>query len=58
MLKDDQIMSNVERIRELPALIVHNRLDMVCPLIGAWRLHKALPASKLIIVPEKGMSDR
>ena len=54
MLKDDQIMSNVERIRELPALIVHNRLDMVCPLIGAWRLHKALPASKLIIVPEKG----
>lgn len=45
MLKDDQIMSNVERIRELPALIVHNRLDMVCPLIGAWRLHKALPAS-------------
>lgn len=54
MLKDDQIMSNIERIRELPALIVHNRLDMVCPLIGAWRLHKALPASKLIIVPEKG----
>lgn len=54
MLKDDQIMSNVERIRELPALIVHNRLDMVCPLIGAWRLHKALPASKLVIVPEKG----
>ena len=54
MLKDDQIMSNVERIRELPALIVHNRLDMVCPRIGAWRLHKALPASKLVIVPEKG----
>ena len=27
---------------------------MVCPLIGAWRLHKALPASKLVIVPEKG----
>lgn len=54
MLKDDQIMSNIERIRELPALIVHNRLDMVCPLIGAWRLHKALPASKLVIVPEKG----
>ncbi len=54
MLKPDQIMNNIDRIRHLPALIVHNRLDMVCPLIGAWRLHKALPASKLVIVPEKG----
>lgn len=54
MLKDDQIMSDIERIRHLPVLIVHNRLDMVCPLIGAWRLHKALPASRLVIVPEKG----
>lgn len=54
MLKPDQIMCQIDKIRHLPALIVHNRLDMVCPLIGAWRLHKALPASKLVIVPEKG----
>ncbi len=54
MLSHDQIMNNIGSIAELPTLIVHNRLDMVCPLIGAWRLHKALPRSKLVIVAEKG----
>jgi len=27
---------------------------MVCPVRSAWRLHEALPASKLIIVPNAG----
>ena len=54
MLEPEQIMKNLSRIRHLPALIVHNRLDMVCPLKGAFVLHRGLPASKLVIVPEKG----
>ena len=56
MLKPEQIMNATDKISHLPTLIVHNRLDMVCPLIGAWRLHKAMPKSKLVIVPEKGHS--
>ena len=56
MLRSEQIMSAIDKIAHLPTLIVHNRLDMVCPLEGAWRLHKALPQSKLVIVPEKGHS--
>ncbi len=56
MLRPDQIMNAIDKIAHLPTLIVHNRLDMVCPLEGAWRLHKAMPNSKLVVVPEKGHS--
>lgn len=56
MLNSEQIMNDIDKIVHLPTLIVHNRLDMVCPIEGAWRLHKALPKSKLVIVPEKGHS--
>ena len=54
MLKEGEIMRHIDKLRHLPCLIVHNRLDMVCPLIGAYRLHLALPQSKLVIVPAKG----
>ncbi len=53
-LKSNEIMRNVKKIADIPALIVHNRLDFVCPLKNAYDLHKALPNSKLVIVPEKG----
>ena len=29
---------------------------MVCPTISAWELHKELPQSNLIIVPDAGHS--
>ncbi len=54
MLKDDEIIKNVGKIKNIPTIIVHNRLDFVCPLKGAYRLHKGLPKSKLIIIPERG----
>ena len=56
MLADGQIMENIEVIKNIPTLIVHNRLDMVCPLCGAYALHKQLPKSKLVIVPDIGHS--
>lgn len=45
----DQILQKSAGIRHIPALIVHNRLDFCCPVKQAWDLHKALPASRLII---------
>lgn len=53
-MKEDEIIKNIRKISNIPALIVHNRLDFVCPLKGAYRLHKSMPNSKLVIVPEKG----
>lgn len=54
MLEDDEIMDNIGAIRHIPALIVHNRLDFVCPPLNAYRLHKAMQDSKLVLVPDRG----
>ena len=53
-LKENEIFKNIKKISKIPTLIVHNRLDFVCPLKGAYRLHKAMPNSKLVIVPDMG----
>ena len=49
---DGQLLTNARRIRHIPSVIVHGRYDVICPLIDAWDLHKALPKSKLVVVPE------
>ncbi len=54
MLEPNQILKNIRKIKDIPALIIHNRLDFVCPPKGAYKLHKALPKSTLIMVPERG----
>ena len=53
-ISSNQIMDHIDKIRHVPTLIVHNRLDFCCPVSQAYDLHKALPKSKLIIVPDKG----
>lgn len=54
MKSDDQLLDNVSRIRHLPAIIVHGRYDVVCPVENAWELHKRWPESELHIVPDAG----
>lgn len=53
-LRENQILADCPQLANIPVLIVHNRLDMICPVEQAWRLHQALPASRLVIVPELG----
>lgn len=52
--EDGQLLKNIDRIRHIPAVIVHGRYDVVCPLTSAWDLHKAWPEAELIIVPDAG----
>lgn len=54
MLKDLQIVKNIDSISGIPVIIVHNRLDFVCPVYGAYMIHKLVPNSKLVIVPDRG----
>ncbi|BBD80143.1 prolyl aminopeptidase [Aerosticca soli] len=51
---DDQLLRNVDRIRHIPAVIVHGRYDVVCPLRNAWDLHRAWPEAELRIVQDAG----
>jgi proline iminopeptidase len=53
---DDQLLSDVEKVRHLPAVIVQGRYDMVCPAVSAWDLHHAWPGSRLGLVPAAGHS--
>ncbi len=53
-IKENQILINTDTLRYIPTLIVHNRLDMLCPPKGAFDLESRLAKKHLIIVPEKG----
>ncbi|MES1946297.1 proline iminopeptidase [Salinisphaera sp. C84B14] len=54
--RDDQLLENIDRIRDIPCVIVHGRYDVVCPLANAWDLHRAWPEADLRITPDAGHS--
>jgi proline iminopeptidase len=56
MAEPDQILRDVGRLRQIPAVIVQGRYDVVCPLRSAWDLHRAWPEAELCIVPDAGHS--
>jgi len=51
-----QLLSQMPRIAEKPAYLVHGRYDAVCKLENAWQLHRAWPGSVLTIVAQAGHS--
>ncbi|MGE0175271.1 MAG: prolyl aminopeptidase [Oligoflexales bacterium] len=54
--EDGQLLKNVARIRNIPAVIVQGRYDVVCPTTSAWELAKAWPEAELFITPDAGHS--
>ena len=54
--RDDQLLSNVDRIRHIPATIVQGRYDVVCPMRSAWDLHCAWPEATFQVIPDSGHS--
>jgi proline iminopeptidase len=53
---DNYLLDHIERIRHIPAVIVHGRYDVVCPFMSAWDLHQAWPEAALRIIPDAGHS--
>nr|WP_316433785.1 prolyl aminopeptidase [Leptolyngbya sp. NK1-12] len=54
--REDQLLMQCDRIRHLPIVIVQGRYDVVCPMVSAWELHRALPEAEFIVVPDAGHS--
>lgn len=52
--RDDQLLANAGRIRDIPGIIVHGRYDVVTPLKNAWELSQVWPKAELRIVPDSG----
>ena len=53
---DDQLLRDASSLRDIPAVIVQGRYDVVCPLRSAWDLHRAWPQADLQIVADAGHS--
>lgn len=51
---DNYLLEHVDRIRHIPAVIVHGRYDVVCPFMSAWDLHRAWPEAALKVIPDAG----
>ncbi|MBV8776428.1 MAG: prolyl aminopeptidase [Alphaproteobacteria bacterium] len=52
----DDLIARIDRIRQLPAVIVQGRYDMVCPIRSADELARAWPEAEYIVVPDAGHS--
>jgi proline iminopeptidase len=52
--EEDQLLTNVDRIRAIPAVIVQGRYDVVCPFETAWELHERWPEADFRVVVDAG----
>lgn len=55
---DGWLLSQVDRFRHIPAVIVQGRYDVVCPAVSAWDLHRAWPEAEFFMTPDAGHASR
>ena len=55
-LDPDHLLDRIDRITHLPAMIVHGRYDVICPIKTAVTLSAAWPGAALHIVTDAGHS--
>jgi proline iminopeptidase len=53
---ENQLLDNISIIRNIPAIIIQGRYDVVCPPTTAYELHYKWPESELVIAPFSGHS--
>ena len=54
MENESQLLDNVDKIRDIPTIIVQGRYDVVCPMQSSWDLHKAWPEANYVVVADAG----
>ena len=55
-LEENQIIKNADKLKNIPAVIVQGRYDLICPMESAWELHQAWPKAELNIIADAGHS--
>lgn len=53
-INENQILDNCDKLKNIPAIIIHGRYDLVCPLEAGLHLHQKLPQSEFIVLPNAG----
>jgi proline iminopeptidase len=53
-LDDDALLADAHRVRDIPGVMVHGRLDLGAPLAAPYELAERWPESELIVVDGEG----
>ncbi len=53
-LEPGALLRGAERLRRIPGVLVHGRLDVSSPLDNAWLLARAWPDAELVVVDDAG----
>ena len=53
---ENQLLDDIDKIRDIPTVIIQGRYDVVCPMQTAYDLHQAFPEAQLVVVPDAGHS--
>jgi proline iminopeptidase len=53
-LEEGQLWRDIGKIRDIPITLVNGRYDAICPPVTAYRLHRELPKSTLVIAEGAG----
>ena len=53
-MKSNEILDNIHKIKDIETLIIHDRLDLICPFKGAYDVAQALNKVRFVIVPAFG----
>jgi proline iminopeptidase len=57
-LKEGQLFNNAYKLKDIPTFLINGRYDVICPPKTAYKLHKLLPKSQLIIAEASGHSSQ
>ena len=55
-MAEGALLEGIGKIREIPAVIVQGRYDIICPIVTADELHQAWPEADYRVVPDAGHS--
>jgi proline iminopeptidase len=53
-LEDGALLREAHRLRGIPAVLIHGRLDLGSPLGTAWELARAWPDARLVVIDDSG----
>jgi proline iminopeptidase len=53
-IKENQILEECAILCNIPIIIIHGRMDFVCPIEAGMKLHQALPHARYIVLPNAG----
>ncbi|MEV0592823.1 prolyl aminopeptidase [Nonomuraea cavernae] len=53
-LDEGVLLRDAHRLAGIPAVLIHGRFDLGCPLENAWELAEAWPGARLVVVDDSG----